>query len=118
MVERTGAGDEGSGSGRCALCRKDSRRRGSHPWATRLGSSVSEGHLIWCCRRPADGKQESTGLLHLMVRASRRVIKKKPTRMSRFLFYGAGDEARTRYLHLGKVALYRMSYARNEQNEL
>ena len=25
---------------------------------------------------------------------------------------GAGDEARTRYLHLGKVALYQMSYAR------
>ena len=28
------------------------------------------------------------------------------------VFYGAGDEARTRYLHLGKVALYRMSYTR------
>ena len=28
------------------------------------------------------------------------------------LFLGAGDEARTRYLHLGKVALYRMSYTR------
>ena len=28
-----------------------------------------------------------------------------------FLF-GAGDEARTRYLDLGKVALYRMSYTR------
>ena len=28
-----------------------------------------------------------------------------------FLF-GAGNEARTRYLHLGKVALYQMSYAR------
>ena len=28
-----------------------------------------------------------------------------------FLF-GAGDEARTRYLHLGKVALYQMSYGR------
>ena len=27
-------------------------------------------------------------------------------------FFGAGDEARTRYLHLGKVALYRMSYTR------
>ena len=27
-------------------------------------------------------------------------------------YYGAGDEARTRYLHLGKVALYRMSYTR------
>ena len=25
---------------------------------------------------------------------------------------GAADEARTRYLHLGKVALYRMSYTR------
>ena len=25
---------------------------------------------------------------------------------------GAGDEARTRYLHLGKVALYQMSYGR------
>ncbi len=28
------------------------------------------------------------------------------------IFLGAGDEARTRYLHLGKVALYRMSYTR------
>ena len=26
--------------------------------------------------------------------------------------FGAGDEARTRYLHLGKVALCQMSYAR------
>ena len=32
-------------------------------------------------------------------------------RQKRF-FHGAGDEARTRYLHLGKVALYRMSYTR------
>ena len=28
------------------------------------------------------------------------------------LLFGAGDEARTRYLDLGKVALYQMSYAR------
>ena len=28
------------------------------------------------------------------------------------LLNGAADEARTRYLHLGKVALYRMSYIR------
>ena len=27
-------------------------------------------------------------------------------------FHGADDEARTRYLHLGKVALYQMSYVR------
>ena len=31
--------------------------------------------------------------------------------MNGFLF-GADDEARTRYLHLGKVALYQMSYIR------
>ena len=30
----------------------------------------------------------------------------------RSLLFGAGDEARTRYLHLGKVALYQMSYTR------
>ena len=30
-------------------------------------------------------------------------------------FFGAADEARTRYLHLGKVALYQMSYGRIEK---
>ena len=29
--------------------------------------------------------------------------------------FEAGDETRTRYLHLGKVALYRMSYTRITQ---
>ncbi len=37
--------------------------------------------------------------------------RKGATFVASFLF-GAGDEARTRYLHLGKVALYRMSYTR------
>ena len=32
--------------------------------------------------------------------------------------YGANDEARTRYLHLGKVALYQMSYVRIRLREL
>ena len=32
--------------------------------------------------------------------------------MKKAFISGAGDEARTRYLHLGKVALYQMSYAR------
>ena len=31
---------------------------------------------------------------------------------SRHMIFGADDEARTRYLHLGKVALYQMSYIR------
>ena len=38
--------------------------------------------------------------------------------LHRSSFYGAGDEARTRYLHLGKVALYRMSYTRGEHDVL
>ena len=32
------------------------------------------------------------------------------------LYIGAGDEARTRYLDLGKVALYQMSYARRRHH--
>ena len=38
--------------------------------------------------------------------------KKKDTPNGVSFFFGAGNEARTRYLHLGKVALYQMSYAR------
>ena len=37
--------------------------------------------------------------------------KKKDTRKC-ILLFGAGDEARTRYLDLGKVALYQLRYAR------
>ena len=33
------------------------------------------------------------------------------------LRYGAADEARTRYLHLGKVALYQMSYGRISEEQ-
>ena len=41
------------------------------------------------------------------------IMSEKPAFGSRFpLFVGAADEARTRYLHLGKVALYQMSYGR------
>ena len=40
-------------------------------------------------------------------------LTKNRTSKSDVLFHsGAGNEARTRYLHLGKVALYQMSYAR------
>ena len=40
--------------------------------------------------------------------------KKRPTRLGG-TFAGASDEARTRYLHLGKVALYQMSYTRSDK---
>ena len=38
--------------------------------------------------------------------------KKSEQAIRSLLRRGAGDEARTRYLHLGKVALYQMSYTR------
>ena len=40
-------------------------------------------------------------------------VKKMPIKFNWHKKNGADDEARTRYLHLGKVALYRMSYIRN-----
>ncbi len=45
----------------------------------------------------------------------RRRNQKRRTRKSVSFFFGAGDEARTRYLHLGKVALYQMSYTCERQ---
>ena len=39
-------------------------------------------------------------------------IKKRHRLLTVSFKYGADDEARTRYLHLGKVALYQMSYSR------
>ena len=44
-----------------------------------------------------------------------REIKKNCRHEPTVLDDGASDEARTRYLHLGKVALYQMSYTRNGQ---
>ena len=66
--------------------------------------------LLWLHCRPAGNARQSTGLSDSIIRASS-PEKEKPSRLAG-LFYGAGDEARTRYLHLGKVALYRMSYTR------
>ena len=77
---------------------------------TRLDTSVSFGHFIGKHRRRAGDAQLSTGLLDL---DGSSIKKKDHTFVWSFFFYGAGDEARTRYLHLGKVALYRMSYTRN-----
>ena len=42
------------------------------------------------------------------------IPKKQRSKSIVFREFGADDEARTRYLHLGKVALYRMSYIRTE----
>ena len=57
----------------------------------------------------------TTGYIYIICELSKKVhiyfLSRIPTRFV-WEFYGAGNEARTRYLHLGKVALYQMSYAR------
>ena len=47
--------------------------------------------------------------------AAKVLLQKRKTPMWVSFFFGAGDEARTRYLDLGKVALYQMSYARKRR---
>ena len=65
--------------------------------------------------------KQSTGLfLSLsLVPCSRLVLlsfqKQKHHPVGWCFVFGAGDEARTRYLDLGKVALYQMSYARKRK---
>ena len=39
-----------------------------------------------------------------------RLMDNRSKELAPVIVFGAGDEARTRYLHLGKVALYQMSY--------
>ena len=47
----------------------------------------------------------------------RRFAPDKKISFRRTRFFGADDEARTRYLHLGKVALYQMSYIRTYREQ-
>ena len=102
-----------------AVCKKESTifsdgalwsgRRGSNPlpdiprmaMAIR-GSPASPRMISRAARRP---RQRVLGA----------VCKKRKHHLLRWCFSGAGDEARTRYLDLGKVALYQMSYARKRK---
>ena len=84
-----GAGDEEIGEAP-PVAEKASRFRGSDP----IGG-------------PKRGRESADTTV------SSRVKRKKRTANRRLaVLFGAGDEARTRYLDLGKVALYQMSYAR------
>ena len=69
---------------------------------------------------PASRRQAAVHRTAAIDLSSHSLLKKKQDRfpLETVLFYGAGDEARTRYLHLGKVALYRMSYTRNGHDVL
>ena len=57
-------------------------------------------------------------MLYIYAKRERKSIEKTKTSSFRMRFFtGASDEARTRYLHLGKVALYQMSYTRSDKRE-
>ncbi len=118
----TGSGDTESGFGPpgCAgvlasrqLKSKDRLTAGPSPWSERRGSgSAVPGRVP---RTPARGPEirKAGSVLRAAPEFSPRGNSKARTGSLPALPLGANDEARTRYLHLGKVALYRMSYVRN-----
>ena len=58
---------------------------------------------------------QSSARRRSLLRSKSAAPKKKRHTFVCLFFFGAGDEARTRYLDLGKVALYQMSYARKRR---
>ena len=76
--------------------------------AVSFSSPPPAAHLLFLLARQRKRRWGAeTVCAHLGVKQ-----KKKTTKLFSLIVHGAGDEARTRYLHLGKVALYQMSYAR------
>ena len=67
-----------------------------------------KGTAVSVCQRAPD----FTRCAQVEAASSRGCLQKRKHHLLRWCFFGAGDEARTRYLDLGKVALYQMSYAR------
>ena len=80
-----------------------------------LGRNDKKTHPKWCVsflEVPARFELAINGFAARGLTTWLRYHMKQGTRLRSLSFVGAGDEARTRYLHLGKVALYRMSYTR------
>ena len=66
-------------------------------------------------REPCLTSYDFTRCAQVEAASSRGCLQKRKHHPLRWCFSGAGDEARTRYLDLGKVALYQMSYARKHK---
>ena len=67
------------------------------PWQKNNGQPFGLSVTVWRCHPESNwGSRSCSPLPYRLAMAP----------------YGADDEARTRYLHLGKVALYQMSYIR------
>ena len=73
-----------------------------------MQESLDYEKLALTCQFEHNAGGVMPGLGHIVTRPAKWVPNKKPLTGSGFLF-GADYGARTRHLHLGKVALYQMS---------
>ena len=99
------------------------RRRGMGGrffWSGRRGSNSLPGipRMAVAIRRSPASPLDLTRFAQVEAASSpvlRHIPKRKHHPDGWCFLFGAGDEARTRYLDLGKVALYQMSYARKRR---
>ena len=102
-----------------SMLRRSHCIEGCSPLIAQTMNSGRRGSPGRCFASPARTRapQQPTGLLLSLRDCPFRALpslnsKIKGTPFGCPFYFGAGDEARTRYLDLGKVALYQMSYAR------
>ncbi len=108
VAEWKGAAAKGMRENACVL------PNDRQPAATRRGSnSLSHPEqLVFQGTRTAIGSPPAGGRVEVARSPARPFTQTKKGSRSLDCLFGADDEARTRYLHLGKVALYQMSYIR------
>ena len=100
--------------------KKITTQMGGDLWSGRRGSNSlpSIPRMAVAIRRSPASPLDLTRFAQVEAASSpvlRHIPKRKHHPNGWCFFSGAGDEARTRYLDLGKVALYQMSYARKRK---
>ena len=100
--------------------KKITTQMGGDLWSGRRGSNSLPGipRMAVAIRRSPAGPLDLTRFAQVEAASSpvlRHIPKRIPHPVGWGILFGAGDEARTRYLDLGKVALYQMSYARKRK---
>ena len=102
------------------LQKNDHPKGGRFFWSGRRGSNPLPGipRMAVAIRRSPASPLDLTRFAQVEAASSpvlRHIPKRIPHPVGWGILFGAGDEARTRYLDLGKVALYQMSYARKRR---
>ena len=100
--------------------KKITTQMGGDFWSGRRGSNSLPGipRMAVAIRRSPARPLDLTRFAQVEAASSpvlRHIPKRIPHPVGWGILFGAGDEARTRYLDLGKVALYQMSYARKRK---